>query len=108
MLRYGVLAGDKASLASEEDYVVGVSVLRDGNGWRKASEHSDGRHDTIDGRLYPVIKVGGVLYVSDPARALLLFVEALARRLALHQDQAVPAFSAYLDDHARELLLVGE
>jgi hypothetical protein len=60
----------------------------------------------IGGRSYPLLVMdrGRRSYVAEPARALLLFVEALARSLALQQGRPQPAMSHYLDDAATELL----
>ncbi|MFI6599139.1 DUF6602 domain-containing protein [Nonomuraea sp. NPDC050536] len=57
----------------------------------------------ISGRTHPVVNWRDERYLGDPARALLLFVEALARMLANQQGRAQPILSHYLDDHTRRL-----
>jgi hypothetical protein len=55
------------------------------------------------GRQYPIVGYGGTLRLVDPARALLLFVEALVRLLALRQGRPQPVLSHYVNETMREL-----
>lgn len=57
----------------------------------------------VEGRAYPVVGRSPNVYLGEPARALLLFVEALARSIARLQDRPQPIMSHYLDDHTAAL-----
>ena len=52
---------------------------------------------------YRVVAHEGENYLADSGRALLLFVESLARLAAVRQGRDEPVVSSYLDDDARAL-----
>jgi hypothetical protein len=52
---------------------------------------------------YRVVAHDSNYYLADSGRALLLFVESLARLAALRQGRDEPVISSYLDDDARAL-----
>jgi hypothetical protein len=58
----------------------------------------------IEGRLYPLVIHEGMRYLGDPARALLLFVEALVRRIAERHGRRDPVLTHYLDQRVRQML----
>lgn len=114
VVRYGFLSGkppllDNTAGGPTSALVQGVSLLKDGGGWRQPSAGSNGVEEQINGHLYPIVELGGVDYVSDPAKGLLLFIEALVRGIAKLQGRRGPAFSNYLDQETRTMhFLYGE
>lgn len=59
------------------------------------------RDQERDGRRYPLLEWKSTTYLGDPGRALLLFIEALARLTAEKQGRPVPVLTSYLDDRMR-------
>jgi Domain of unknown function (DUF6602) len=109
VLRYGFLAGAEKFLPNQgAGYSTGLTPLRneEDTDWRYAGPESDGAQEPVHGRMYPVVKVDTEVLVSNPARALLLFVEALVRRLMVQQGHQEPAISEYLDEQIRRLFIV--
>jgi hypothetical protein len=102
--RQGVLRGIQSSFAS------GIALLRelDGNGRRTGSPIALSKDrlsdaELIEGRPYPVVKVRDKLCLGDPPRALLLFVEALARAIANQQQRRPPVLAHYINEQFAEL-----
>jgi hypothetical protein len=56
-----------------------------------------------EGRQYPMVRHAGRYLLVQPARGLLLFVEALVRGLADRQGRPAPAISHYVDAEMRQL-----
>jgi hypothetical protein len=89
VLEHGILGCSGASLdgVADRDFKIGLTLLHnDGDSsedrhHRVEKDHA-ARTVTIRERLYPIVEYNQVHFACDPARALLLFVEALLRRLA--------------------------
>jgi len=109
IMRYGVLAGTRMLSSNLGDsFKTGVAVQRVDGEPTSPSDKANGVNDYLDGRTLPLVKVDGVEYVADPARALLLFVESLIRSISEQQGRTSPAFSNYIDDEARSLVWIPE
>jgi hypothetical protein len=112
----GILAGTPAGLSDGTGFRVGLAPLheRDGEGsriignWRSMKSLPKGGVSIFEGTSYPVTRGPGRGWwlVGEPGRALLLFCEALLRSLALRKGLPKPAWSAYLGDTARDLLVL--
>ena len=99
------LAGVGGSIRTASDAAVdvGVALLReDGNPIVGEPTGPDMRQ-VHQGRQYPLVRYGAPLLLAEPSRALLLFVEALVRRLAEKQDQPKPVISHYVNEGMRDL-----
>jgi len=112
VLEPGVIGGRRGALrGSDADFSSGLAFVRARaeNGRRTGrlevvpAEHT-GESMLLDGQPHPVFSSGGVRHLGEPARALLLFVEALARQLAQQQKRPLPVVSHYLDDQTAELV----
>lgn len=55
------------------------------------------------GRQFPIVRYGERLLLAEPSRGLLLFVEALVRRLAEKRARPAPVISHYVSEPMREL-----
>ena len=111
ILNWCALAGSTEVLGSA-GYIVGNCLLQrrgDDGGWDQAyvETESEGRAVVHDGALLPVIRRDGRRYVGDPGRALLLFMEGLARASAARRGTPPPTLSAYLSADARTLSEIG-
>jgi hypothetical protein len=71
--------------------------------YRAAETGSEEMVQVVGGRTYPIIDYCSRHLLGEPARALLLFVEAVARRLAQRQKARPPVLSYYLDERARQV-----
>lgn len=106
VVEQGILAGtsDAINAGGVEDYNAGTALLRDTSGNYIDIEPSDPNAlGVFDGRQYPIVKYDDRLVLSDPARGLLLFVEALVRLVAIQQARPIPVISHYVQDAMREL-----
>ncbi|HEX9429763.1 MAG TPA: hypothetical protein VF944_05245, partial [Candidatus Bathyarchaeia archaeon] len=110
VLEDGILGCSGACLggAVGDDFQIGLTLLRndsDGSGepYHRIDKNHAARTITIRERLYPIVEYNGVRFACDPARALLLFVEAVLRRLAEQSNRPPPALTHYLDERVREL-----
>jgi hypothetical protein len=110
VLEHGILgcSGDFLSGAVGKDFQIGLALLpnKDENSdfaYRRVDSSHQDRTVTINERVYPIVEYGDSYFVCDPARALLLFVEALLRRLTIQSDRTPPVLTHYLDASAREL-----
>jgi hypothetical protein len=109
----GILGGSGDSLqGAAGDFSVGLALHLEGDpgvdemSFRRADTHTTDVIVTIGGRLYPVVIHDHVRYVGDPARALLLFVESLVRRIASRYMRPDPILTHYLGAEVRRLLWV--
>lgn len=108
----GILAGAPASLFGT-GFWVGLAPLheRDDEGGRiagswRSMESPSSAVIVFEGANYPVTRgPGRSWFVGEPGRALLLFCEALLQSLARRGGLPMPAWSAYLGDTARDLLM---
>jgi hypothetical protein len=110
VLEHGILgcSGDFLSGAVGRDFQIGLALLPDRDGdsdaaYRRVDSSHKDRTVTINERVYPIVEYGDSYYVCDPARALLLFVESLLRRLTIQSNRTPPVLTHYLDASAREL-----
>jgi hypothetical protein len=106
--RAGVLRGAPSQFAS------GLALLREKeNGGRRigapepVADTELGDTVAVDGRMFPVVDIEKKRYLGEPPRALLLFVEALARALAQQQRRPEPVLTHYLDDSVSDLHWMG-
>jgi hypothetical protein len=107
----GLILGTPAALqmSSREGLVAGLALLRDREG--NYIEGQPSGPDMIalhEGRRYPIIRFGDRLLLADPARALLLFVESIARLLATKQNRLPPVISSYVGSEIRDLALFSD
>lgn len=111
ILEPGIVGGREGFLRGmPTDFSSGLALLRrkDDAGRRVADPErvpckEMGDTVAVEGRLYPIVDVQGNRYLGDPPRALLLFVEALARALARQQSHPDPVLTHYLDERASDL-----
>jgi hypothetical protein len=111
ILEPGIVGGRKDVLREMQgDYASGLALLRTTTeGGRRIGPPQavpeDELNDSvlIEGRSYPIVSVGKKRLLGDPPRALLLFVEALARALSRQQRRPDPALTHYLDRNVCEL-----
>lgn len=95
ILEPGIIGGRKHLLREMKgDYASGIALLRTpaANGRRIGPPQAVPENELddsmlIEGRPYPVVSVGRDRFFGDPPRALLLFVEALARALSKQQGR---------------------
>jgi hypothetical protein len=110
----GFLAGPRSLLRpddGEDDYVCGVTLLHDtdGDGHRVSGSYVAGEtgkwesRELRNGTIFPVVKFNGTRMLSEPARALLLFCEAVVRTLSARSGRSDPVLSRYLQDPYRDL-----
>jgi hypothetical protein len=109
----GILGGSGHSLqGAKDDFSVGLALQLAGNpeaaglSFRRTDPHTTEVVATVEGRLYPVVVHDQVRYLGDPARALLLFVESLVRRIAGRYARPDPILTHYLGAEVRRLLWV--
>lgn len=119
ILRDGIVAGSSAlfsapQAASEPNYMVGWATLPAEvqdvalSGQSEAEQRRPRTAVLYGGNLYPVVRRGPRdRTVTDPARALLLFCDAMLRLLGTRDDVA-PTLSHYITDDARSLRLLDE
>lgn len=106
VLEPGVLAGrtDALQQPGADDYAGGLVLLRDKTGTPiSGTPRGSDMMAEHKGRLYPLVKYGDEYVLVEPARNLLLFVEALVRLLAKQQARREPVLTHYLDDQTRHL-----
>lgn len=110
VLEHGILGCSGASLdgAAGRDFQIGLALLpnegkESETTYRRIDKGHTDRMVTVHERLYPIVEYDNSYFVCDPARALLLFVEALLRRLAVQSNRPPPVLTHYLDASAREL-----
>jgi hypothetical protein len=104
IVEQGVLLGAAGGIriGSDEPLDAGIALLRD-DGRPVDGEKNVNMRMVYRGRQYPLVNYGDRLLLVEPSRALLLFVEALVRRLAEQQTRPTPVISFYVDDEMREL-----
>jgi hypothetical protein len=96
-------------LTDERPYHAGLALLQargaDGSatGEWVSAEVTDTMFRMHGTQQYRVVAHEGAHYLADSGRALLLFVESLARLAAARQGRAEPVVSSYLDEQARAL-----
>lgn len=113
VLDEGILLGHarllKTSADTPDEFVGGYAALRTDGGdtgeadWVPGSP-TGSMQERYGTRYYTVIDHQREHFLADPGRALLLYIEALARLLATRAGRDEPVLSAYLDRDARELL----
>jgi hypothetical protein len=111
ILEPGIIGGRRGVIpGSSDDYMTGIALLRekDDSGRRVGAPvvvGDDVVDDSVleDGHPYPVVPHNQTRCLGEPARALLLFVEALSRMLAEQQNSPLPILSYYLDKNATML-----
>jgi hypothetical protein len=103
VIRQGLLMGGPRTLSDGNDLDVGVVLLRGDDGAPITGTPSGPSMQVLhEGRQYPLVRRGQDYVMVEPARALLLFVEVLVRRLALQQGRGVPVVCDYVDERLRE------
>lgn len=102
----GILMGAHDSIRerNNEPFAAGLALLRDGDGEPIAGEAKGPEMLAVhEGRQFPLVKYAGSQLLVEPSRALLLFVEALVRILALKQGHRAPVLSLYVGSDMRQL-----
>jgi hypothetical protein len=107
VLRPGLIGSSMSSPASEPSYEVGLVLLPPLEGESSADGyvvHQGAGEYTRAGRIYPKVMSDKTIFVGDPARALLLFIDALLRELARFRGVDPPILSEYLTTETRRRL----
>jgi hypothetical protein len=84
-------------------FPVGHVFLREDGEDVIATVSAGDRFETKGRHTYPVVPHGTDRFLGDPARALLLFVEAVCRRLAEQQGLELPVMTEYLTEETRHV-----
>ncbi|HWC47459.1 MAG TPA: DUF6602 domain-containing protein [Solirubrobacterales bacterium] len=106
VLENGLVAGGPGILSQADEWQAGLCLAQAKQEDRCELLTVDGSEERVEheGHLATVVDHGGVCYVADPGRALLLFAEALARLVAQRSGTPSPAITHYLGDQTRDLL----
>jgi hypothetical protein len=109
VVEQGILAGAEGSIrvGSDARLDAGLALLLQ-NGLPIEGEPTGPEMRQVhEGRQYPLVQYGDDLVLVQPSRALLLFVEAIVRRLAERQRRPLPVISYYVNTAMRELAWCG-
>lgn len=112
ILEPGIVGGRRGVLrGNDAEYTSGLAFVRSRRGDGRYGgqlaiipDSEQGESVLINGQPHPILSRGGIRYAGEPARALLIFVEALARCLAGRQLRPPPVVTYYLDSHTTELV----
>jgi hypothetical protein len=105
IVEQGLLAGADGSIRNGSQAMLDSSLVLLVDGGEPIEGKPTGRdmRQVHRGRQFPIVRYGERLLLVEPSRGLLLFVEALVRRLAEKQARPVPVISHYVNEQMREL-----
>jgi hypothetical protein len=106
VLEQAILIGADGSIRAGSDAAIdaGLALLRGDDGEPiEGTPTGPDLRQLHEGRQFPMVDHDGRLLLVEPSRALLLFVEALVRRIAERQQRRPPVLSYYITDDTREL-----
>lgn len=114
VLEPGVVGGRRGALrGTDASFSSGLAFVRSrAEGGRRTGplevvpDENMGESMLVDGQPHPIFTSDGKRHLGEPARALLLFVEALARLLAEQQKRPLPVVSHYLGNHTADLVWI--
>lgn len=101
-------AGGLARPGRPDEFDAGLAQLRENGEPIEGTPTGPDMRQTHRGRQYPIVTFGSRQLLVEPSRALLLFIEALVRRLAARQERPEPVMSLYITKEMRELAWYAE